>query len=118
MTDDKLRAAFESYLDAFFEPSSIEREKLLRANVAEDVEFSNPGADGHGLNTLLVHIARFQERFRGGRFQINWFRQQHGQVLAEWTQFNEDGSEFITANSYARIGDDGRIIHFAGFWDG
>ena len=117
MSNDKLRATFESYLDAFFEPSPTEREKRMRANVAEDVAFSNPGAEGRGLETLLGHIARFHERFGGGRFQINWFRQQHGQVLAEWTQFNEDGSEFLTANSYARVGDDGRITHFAGFWD-
>ena len=117
MTHDKLRATFESYLDAFFEPSPTEREKLLRANVAEDIVFSNPGVDGQGVDNLLGHIVRFQERFRGGRFRINWFRQQHGQVLAEWTQFNEDGSEFITAHSYARIGANGRITHFAGFWD-
>ena len=112
-----LRSVFESYLSAFFETSLTEREKLLRANVAEDVAFSNPGADGRGLDSLLSHIALFQQKFPGGRFHINWFRQQHGQVLAEWTQFHGDGSAFITANSYARVGDDGRITHFAGFWD-
>lgn len=116
-TDAKLRATFESYLGAFYETSAVERERIVRANVAEDVAFSNPGADGRGLDTLLGHIARFQERFPGGRFEINWFRQQHGQVLAEWTQYNADGSVFLTANSYARVGEDGRITHFAGFWD-
>jgi hypothetical protein len=63
-------------------------------------------------------MSRFEERFRGGRFHINWFRQQHGQVLAEWKQLNEDGSEFLTGISYARVGEDGRITHFAGFWNG
>ena len=37
-------------------------------------------------------------------------------MLAEWTQFNRDGSEFLTAHSYARLDDRGRITHFAGFW--
>ena len=113
---DTVRSAFESYLGAFVEPSAAEREKIMRANVADDVVFSNPGVDGRGLDKLLTHMSLFQERFPGGRFQINWFRQQHGQVLAEWTQFHQDGSEFLTAHSYARVGDDGRITHFSGFW--
>ena len=66
MTDDLLRATLESYLDAFFEPSPTEREKLLRANVDEDVAFSNPGVDGRGLNTLLGHITRFQSGSAAG----------------------------------------------------
>lgn len=117
MTDNDARTAFESYLGAFVDPSSLEREKMMRANVAEDVAFSNPGVDGQGLDNLLSHMSLFQERFPGGRFQIIWLRQQHGQVLAKWTQFNQDGSEFITAHSYARVGEDGRITHFAGFWE-
>ena len=117
MTDNNARTAFESYLGAFFEPSSVEREKIMRDNVAEDVAFSNPGVDGRGLDKLLFHMSLFQERFAGGHFKIIWLRQQHGRVLAKWTQFNQDGSEFITAHSYARIGEDGRITDFAGFWE-
>lgn len=117
MTDKDPRAAFENYLGAFCEPYPGEREKLVRDNVAENVSFSNPGVNGHGRETLLSHIAMFQDRFPEGRFRINWLKQQHGQVLAEWTQFNEDGTEFLTAHSYARVGEDGRITHFAGFWE-
>ena len=116
MTDDKVRSAFESYLGAFVEPNADKREAMMRANVHEDVAFSNPGIDGQGLARLLGHMAEFQEKFPGGRFQINWLRQQHGQVLAEWTQFHQDGTEFLTAHSYALVGEDGRITRFAGFW--
>ena len=111
-----LRGLFENYLNAFIAESAEERETLIRSTVAEDVIFSNPGVDGRGLSSLREHIAGFQGRFAGASFQINWFQQQHGQMLAEWTQFHKDGSEFITAHSYARCGDDGRIVQFAGFW--
>lgn len=116
MIDHGLQTMFENYLGAFTEPSVDMREQLMRSSVAEDVVFSNPGASGRGLNDLLTHISLFQERFPGSRFRINWSRQQHGQILAEWTQFNQDSSEFITAHSYARLNDEGRIGHFAGFW--
>ena len=117
MLDTELRGVFENYLNAFFANSVAEQERLLRSSVAEDVTFSNPGVSGCGLTNLLDHISRFQQRFGGGSFRINWFRQQHGQMLAEWTQFNKDGSEFITANSYARSDENGRIVQFSGFWE-
>jgi hypothetical protein len=115
--DTELRSVFENYLNAFFAESAAEQERLMRSSVAEDIMFSNPGVSGRGLTSLLGHISRFQQRFGGGSFRINWFRQQHGQMLAEWTQFNKDGSEFITANSYARCDENGRIVQFSGFWE-
>jgi len=116
MTDNELRTIFESYLDAFAASSPAEQERLLRASLADDVTYTNPGVDGRGLRNLLGHIAGFQTRFPGGRFRINWIRQQHGQVLSEWTQLNQDGSELVTAHSYARLNGEGRIAHLAGFW--
>jgi hypothetical protein len=115
--DTELRSVFVNYLNAFFAESAAEQERLMRSSVAEDIMFSNPGVSGRGLTSLLGHISRFQQRFGGGSFRINWFRQQHGQMLAEWTQFNKDGSEFITANSYARCDENGRIVQFSGFWE-
>jgi hypothetical protein len=37
-------------------------------------------------------------------------------MLSEWTMLNMDGSEFLTAHSYAQFNDQGRLIHLAGFW--
>lgn len=116
MTDNELGALFESYLGAFATPSRAEQERLLRSSVADDVVYTNPGVEGRGLRNLLAHIDGFQRRFPGGRFRMNWLRQQHGQVLSEWTQLDQDGSELITAHSYARLNTDGRIAHLAGFW--
>ena len=89
---------------------------FIRRPLADDVTFTNPGVEGGGLRNLLNHIAGFQRRFPGGRFRINWIRQQHDQVLSEWTQLDGDGSELFTAHSYARLNNEGRIAHLAGFW--
>ena len=110
-------STFRTYLDAFAVTSPVERERMIRSSVAPDLAFSNPGVDGRGVDTLLAHISRFQDKFPGGRFRINWLRQQHDQVLAEWTQLNSDGSELVTAHSYARLDENGRIAQFAGFWE-
>ena len=117
VTERDAQSAFENYLGAFAERSAEKREQMLRSNVAEDVAFSNPGVDGRGLDALMTHILRYQTHYPGSHFRINWFRQQHGQMLAEWSQINPDGSEFVTAHSYARLNDEGRIVQFAGFWE-
>jgi hypothetical protein len=116
MTDDELRTIFGNYLGAFATTSPAEQERLLHSSVADDVVYTNPGVEGCGVRNLLAHIDVFQKRFPLGRFRMNWLRQQHGQLLAEWTQLNENGSELITAHSYARLNEEGLITHLAGFW--
>ena len=116
MTDNKFRTVFENYLDAFAKESPAEQEQLLSSSVAEDVVFTNPGVDGRGRSTLLAHATSFQKRFPGGYFRVNWFRQQKGQLLSEWTQYDQQGSALFTAHSYARLNEEGLLIHLAGFW--
>lgn len=116
MTDTQFRGILEAYLDAFAATSPAEQERLLRSSVAEDVVYTNPGVEGRGLQNLLKHISVFQERFPGHRFRVNWVRQQHKQMLAEWTQLDEDGRELVTAHSYGRLNEFSIIAHLAGFW--
>ena len=82
MIDHNPLAMFENYLEAFSGQPAELRERTMRSSVAEDVFFSNPGVNGRGLDNLLSHMSLFQQRFPGGRFPIDWSRQQHGQVLA------------------------------------
>ncbi|GAB4028704.1 nuclear transport factor 2-like protein [Spirosoma koreense] len=117
MTDNELQAIFENYLHAFAAPSKAEQQRLLHGSAVDEVVYSNPGVAGSGINDLLMHIEGFQHKFPGGRFRINWLRQQHGQALTEWTQLDQDGSELLTAHSYVRVNEAGRITHWAGFWD-
>ncbi len=117
MADEDISGVYKAYFAAFGETSPARREELLRSSAAEDLSFSNPGVNGTGIDTLLGHISRFQEHFPGGYFRINWIRQQHDQLLGEWTQLTKDGREIVTAHSYAQLNQDGRIARFAGFWE-
>jgi hypothetical protein len=116
MTNRNIRTVFENYLEAFAKQSPTEREQILNSSVAENVVFTNPGVDGRGRSMLLAHATNFQKKFPGGYFRINWFRQQNGQLLSEWTQYDQHGTALFTAHSYARLNKDGLLIHLAGFW--
>jgi hypothetical protein len=76
---------------------------------------STPEWKAEGCGNLLKHITPFQEHFPGHRFRVNWFRQQHGQMLAEWTHVGEDGREILKAHSYGRLNKLNVIAHLAGF---
>jgi hypothetical protein len=116
MRDEEVETAFRSYLDAFAKSSAVEQKQLLQSSVADDVVFTNPGVNGYGIDELAAHIAVFREHFPGHYFGLRWLRGQNGQLLAEWTQFDGDGAEVTTAHSYARLNEDGRLAHIAGFW--
>ena len=116
MTDNEFRILIENYLAAFAAPSPAAQERLLRASAAQEIAYSNPGVNGRGLNSLLAHISSFQQKFPGGSFRLNWVRHQHGQVLAEWTQLDQQGTELVTAHSYAQVNEANQIAHWAGFW--
>ncbi len=116
MTDDALQAVWTTYQDAWAAIPNEERERLLRASVAEDVVFTSPNAEGQGMERLLEHIAEFQRHFPGAYFRSKPVVQQHGQMLSEWTMFARDGSATLTAHSYARFNEAGRLTWLAGFW--
>ena len=116
MTANEIRTMFQNYLDAFSTTSPADGERLLLSSLADDVVYTNPGVEGSGRRNLLAHIAAFQKQFPGGRFRMNWLREQHGQLLAEWTQLDAEGSELATGHSYARLNEAGRIAQLSGFW--
>ncbi len=116
MTEEHLQQLWKSYQDAWADVSSTERERLLRASVSEDVVFTSPNAEGRGFGKLIAHIEDFQQQFPGAYFRSNRLLEQHSQLFSEWTMFNREGSEFLTAHSYAHFNDEGRLKHLAGFW--
>ena len=117
MKDEDPSGVYKHYFAVFAETVPSKREELVRSVVAEDIMYSNPGVCGKGIDSLLSHISRFQERFPGGSFRINWVRHQHDQLLGEWTQLTKEGAEIVTAHSYAQLDQSGRINRFAGFWE-
>jgi hypothetical protein len=117
MTIDTLQQVWKSYQDAWADIAVADREHLLKQSVADDVIFTSPPSEGQGFANLIGHIGQFQEQFPGAYFKSHKLFTQHGQLLSEWTMYNKDGSEFLTAHSYARFNEQGRLNHLAGFWN-
>ena len=116
MSEEQLQRLWKTYQDAWAGIPADERERLLRASVAEEVVFTSPNANGRGLGDLFTDIANFQRQFPGAYFRGNKLIEQNGQLLSDWTMFTKDGSEFLTGHSYAQFNDAGRLTHLAGFW--
>ena len=116
MTIESLEQVWKCYQGAWADIAIGERERLLRQSVTNDVVFTSPMVGGQGFGNLVEHIAQFQERFPGAYLKSNKLLTQHGQLLSEWTMYNKDGSEFLTAHSFARFNEQGLLTHLAGFW--
>jgi hypothetical protein len=116
MTKDAVEQVWKSYLEAYGNVSAEERQRLLRQSVSEDIVSANPGEEFDGFEGLDAHIQQFQQRLPGAYFTLNKLLFHHGQVLAEWTLFNSDGSALRTAHTYGRFDDRERLSHLTGFF--
>lgn len=116
MTEINLQQLWKNYQDAWADISLEERKRLLHASVNMNVTFTSPVGKGQGYDNLVAHIANFQTQFPGAHFRSNQLFEQNSQLLSAWTMFNQDGSEFLNGHSYARLDDEGHLVHLAGFW--
>ena len=116
MTLETLQQIWKTYQDAWADIAVDERERLLRQSVTDDVIFTAPPYEGHGLGELVKHMEQFQEQVPGAHFKSNKLLTQHGQLISEWTMYNKDGSVSLTSYSYARFNEQGRLTDLAGFW--
>ena len=93
-----------------------DRERLIRQTVSDDVVFFTPFAEGQGLGNLLEHVGQFQKQNPGKHFESNGVLAHHSQILSAWTMYNKEGSEFKSGHTYARLNEQGRLTHLAGFF--
>jgi len=117
MTDEALQQRWKTYQDAWSDVTNEERLRLLRSVLIEDIPFSNPDDQDHGIERLAASIADFQQRTPGGYFRNTLLRQQHGQLLVAWTLFDRNDLPLVNGHSYGLFDEDtGQITRLAGFW--
>jgi len=112
----KIQELWATYSDAWRDVSSQARSRLLKASVTDDVTFTGPGTSGRGVAELISMLEEFQGTYPGAYFNTTVLIVQNNQSLATWSMLDRTGAEILTGNSYARWGDEGRIVHLAGFW--
>ena len=66
---------------------------------------------------MIAHIEGSQEKRLGASFRNDKFLDHHDQGLSEWTMFDGKSAIVATGTSYARFGDDGRLIQMTGFFE-
>ena len=111
-----IQELWSTYSNAWRDVSSEERGRLLKASVADDVTFTAPGTNGRGVADLISMLEEFQRTYPGAYFDTTVLIVQNGQSLATWSMLDRTGAAILGGNSYARWGDEGRIVHLAGFW--
>lgn len=109
-------ATWNTYQDAWADVTPAARRELLSRSVAEDCTFSTPDTEGQGRNNLTVLLDQFQQQYTGAYFKTHKLIDHHNQGLAQWTMYDKTGTEFLSGNSFARFGEDGRLTHLIGFW--
>jgi hypothetical protein len=94
-----------------------EREELLRLSVSEDILYTDPSSQAHGLQELMARIAQSQQKFTGAHFKHDSFLEHHDLGLFRWTMYDGDGQVFVRGTSFGRFGDDGRLVQATGFFE-
>lgn len=116
MTKETAEKIWNSYLVAYSPVATADRERLLRETVSNDVLAANPGEEMQGLDVLIDHVEKFQQRLPGSYFKLNSLKFHHEQALAELTLYKADDSAMGIAYTYAVFNDQGRMKKLIGFF--
>jgi hypothetical protein len=116
MQTETLEQRWNSYMTAFGAVAADERERLLEQSVAEDVVFTNPGAEGQSRAALMAHIEKFQQANPGAYFSTDKLYAQTDKLLAIWSMYRADGAKVATGYNFVRPDQDGRFSYMAGFF--
>ena len=108
---------WNAYQRAWGPIHETEREELLRSSVSDNILYTDPSSQTHGLQELMVRIAQSQQKFTGAYFRNDSFLEHHDQGLFLWTMYDKDGRAFVKGSSFGRFGTDGRIVQATGFFE-
>jgi hypothetical protein len=117
MNGEAYLATWNTYQSAWGPLDEAQRRQLLARSVADDIVYTDPGSQTQGIDALAERIGRSQRTYPGARFQNDSFLAHHGQGLFKWTMYDGQGSVFVKGTSYARFGEDGRLVQAIGFFE-
>jgi hypothetical protein len=117
MSNELHRKTWDAYERAWSRVTADERKALLQQAVSEECTFSNVVVLGRGLEELTPVLEQFQRDCPGGYFKTTEFIEQHQQSLAHWNLRDATGTVLLSGANYTRYGQDGRMMHIAGFWN-
>ena len=117
MNDHRYLDVWNVYQSAWAPIGDAERRELLARSVADDIVYTDPASQVHGVAALAERIGQSQQQFSGSRFRNDSFLEHHGQGLFQWTMLNGEGAEAVRGASYARFSADGKLVQATGFFE-
>ena len=113
--DSSYRERWRTYQSAWEDVSTDDRRRLLRASVDATCEYSDPVAECQGVEDIAARIERARSEAPGISFRNDEFRRHHNHCVATWHRLTASGTPDFAGTSYARFGDDGRLVQITGF---
>ncbi|MGY2733829.1 nuclear transport factor 2 family protein [Sphingomonas sp. UYP23] len=117
MNDDKHLKTWNIYQSAWSPIGGTERRELLRQSVSDDIVYTDPASQVHGADALAERICKSQQQVPGSRFRNDSFIEHRGQGIFQWTMLNGEGADAVKGSSFARFGEDGRLVQATGFFE-
>ncbi len=104
MTANIQEQFWNAYMEAFGAVEADERARLLTQSVTDDVVFTNPGGEGKTRESLIKHIEDFQTKMPGCHFKTDRLINHHGECLAVWSMYKQDGAKVATGYNFLQSG--------------
>jgi hypothetical protein len=108
---------WNAYQRAWGPVHESERAELLQGSVSDDILYTDPASQTHGVQELIARIAQTQQKFAGAYFRNDSFLEHHDQGLFLWTMYDGEGRVFVKGSSFGRFGTDGRLTQATGFFE-
>ena len=110
LTNQEAWKIYQTYVDGWKAIPDAQRAKIVDEITSPDIGYRTPNHESVGRATVTEHMAGFQAKFPGGRFDVGDVSAHHDVALLTWILVKADGSEFARGHDQIRVGPDGRIL--------
>jgi hypothetical protein len=114
---DGLNQVLKAYGDAWAEPDTNKRRRLLETAWADDGLYQDPSGEAAGRESLVAHIGGFHTSFPGARIELtSGTDRHHDRIRFAWRMVTADGTVAVEGVDFGRVGADGRLTEIIGFF--
>jgi hypothetical protein len=112
-----IESVVTAYGEAWNEPDAARRRALLEKAWTDDGVYCDPTARVEGRESLVAHIAGYQEQFADARIEVRSRVDQHGQNFRfAWAIVDSAEHVVLEGVDFGQVADDGRIRSITGFF--
>ncbi len=109
LTNQEAWKIYQTYVDGWKAISDDERAKIVAEITSPDIRYRTPNHESTGRQTVTEHMAAFQAKFAGGRFDVGDVSAHHDVAILTWVLVQADGTVFARGHDQLQVSPDGRI---------